>query len=123
MLLAVFAGLHCGAISLYAQQENAVVKRSEQSVLILISQNGIWPAEIRVNPGPFRLDIRNRTPGPLPELEIESSSKQIARSFSARSEFKSREREHAELVPGEYVLRVKGFPTFSCRLIVAAESK
>lgn len=100
MLLAVFAGLHCGAIRLHAQQESPLLKRTEQVVLIVISPNGIWPVELRVKPGPFRLEIRNRTPAPLPELEIESSSKQIARSFSTRSEFKSREREHAELVPG-----------------------
>ena len=106
-----------------AQQMSPVVQGVEQAVLIVISPNGIWPAEFTVKPGPFRLEIRNRLGDSLPGLEIETASKQSVRSFVQRSVFKNRDREHTELPVGEYVLRVKGAPDLSCRLIVSPEKK
>jgi hypothetical protein len=78
---------------------------------------------LTVQPGPFRLEIRNFLGETLPELEIESASKQTVRTFARRSQFKNRDRERLELPVGEYIVRVKEAPNLSCRLIVSPEKK
>ncbi|MCC7339840.1 MAG: hypothetical protein IT170_02040 [Bryobacterales bacterium] len=94
-----------------------------QAVFIAISPYEVFPAVIHVKPGPFRLEIRNSLGGALPELQIETPSRQVTRSTAKRERFKSRDREIMELPAGEYTLRVKGASGLQCRLIVGARKQ
>lgn len=97
------------------------VPDAKQTELIVISREGIFPAVLRVKPGPLRLQIRNHLGVALPALEIDTLSKQRMQSLGRRTGFKSHDQDALDLPAGNYVLRVAGLPGIECKLVVDAQ--